>query len=59
MTYREELEAMTRQDLVLHAILVWDMLPSDTDNFTNAELVEWCLGRDQEWEVRFGRGRIK
>ena len=48
MTYRQELSEMTRQQLVMEAILVWDMLPSDTDNFTTGELVELCVARDEQ-----------
>jgi len=59
MTYREQLNEMTRTQLVTEAVLVWDMHPNDTDNFTTPELVEWCLGRDEEHEARFSKGKIR
>jgi len=58
MTYREELNEMTSDELWCQAVVVWDMLPSDFSNFTREELVEWILGREQEWDVRFGKGSI-
>lgn len=48
MIYREQLNEMTRTQLVSQAVLVWGMLPDDTDNFTNPELVEWCVARDEQ-----------
>lgn len=56
MKYRKELEEMTRAQLVSEAVVVWDMLPSDVENFTSGELVEWCLGREEDFNCRFGGG---
>ena len=57
-TYREELNEMTSDELWYQASVVWGMHPSDYNNFTREELVEWILGREQEWDVRFGKGSI-